>query len=331
MPMAAAALAAEGPRARESGVTVSVTFNVLETFASASTSNVLSMQQDLRVAQTFVGDALRGNPFSFGVSFDDGQGRCSSGVAMQSAEAHAARYPLVWSADAKVLEASTDHLLLSVSWRRLEPGSDGKPTESASEEIESVSLREKDRVLLDFVRSPESRCIRNAALEITASIKEDAALASSQLTYDLWLVHEARDGKHASGRAQLTAGQGELTSFAFPRQKLPALASGAGADQRLQVAVTGQLRGRVRRDGMLELALDTQRGLSYVTPDGSNDGGIMEGGLKTVAVRPGEAVRVDLPNPTAGSATASDPRAARMAQDLEGHSFAVIVKAKPLS
>ena len=330
MPMTGAALAGEGPRTLESGETVSVTFSVLETFASAATSNVLAMQQDLRVAQAFVGDALHGNPFAFGISFDNGddEGRCGSGVAMQSAETHA-RYPLVWSADAKLLEASTDHLVLSVSWRRLQRGADGTLRESASEELSSVSLREGDRRLLDFVREPGSRCMRNAALQVTVSIKEDPVLASSQLAYDLWLVHETADGESTAGRAQLTAGQGELQAFAFPRQKLPSRASGAGGDGNLQVAVAGHVRGRMRSDGMLELALDTNRTLSYAAP--SEDGGITEGGLKTVAVRPGEAVRVELPNPTAGSATAADPRTLRMARDLAGHSYAMVLKAKPLS
>jgi hypothetical protein len=101
--------------------------------------------------------------------------------------------------------------------------------------------------------------MRNAALQVTVSIKEDPVLASSQLAYDLWLVHETADGESTAGRAQLTAGQGELQAFAFPRQKLPSRASGAGGDGNLQVAVAGHVRGRMRSDGMLELALDTNR------------------------------------------------------------------------
>ena len=328
VPVAAAALAEEKPRPLEGGEKVRVTFTVFETFTSGATSDSHTIPFDLGLGQTAVGDAMHGMPFSFGVAGDPSG--CGSHSGFQSAESLVAQYAVAWSADARVLEASTDRLVLSARWRRFARGSDGKPIESASEEIPSFSLREGDRVLLDFVHTPGSRCIRNAALEITAQVREDPAFAARQIAYDLWLVHETTDGRKTVERTQLTASQGERLPFAFSHQKLPALASGGTADQKLQVAVTGQMRGRIRSDGTLELSLVTNRALSYVAPDGSNDGGIGEGGEKLVDLRPGEAIRVELPDPSQGVAR-GDPRAPRMAQDLGGHSFAVVLSARPLS
>jgi hypothetical protein len=328
MPVTAAALAEERPRPLEGGEKVRVAFTVFETFTSGATSALHTIPFDLSLGQTAVGDAMHGTPFSFGVAGDPSG--CGSQSGFQSAESLVAQYAVAWSADARVLEASTDRLVLSASWRRFARGSDGKPTESASEQIPSFSLREGDRVLLDFVHTPGSRCFRNAALEITAQVREDPAFASRQIAYELWLVHEMTDGRKTVERTQLTASQGERLPFAFSHQKVPALASGGTADQKLQVAITGQVRGRIRSDGTLALSLATNRTLSYVATDGSSDGEVGEGGRKTVDIRPGEAIRVELPDPSQG-APRGDPRAPRMAQDLEGHSFAVVLSARPLS
>jgi hypothetical protein len=328
VPIAAAALAEGKPRPLAEGEKVSVSFTVLETFRSGATLRSGTMQLDLGLGQAMVEDAMQGVPFSFGVAGEPSG--CGSRSGTLSAESLIAEYPVAWSVDARVLEASTDRLVLSASWRRLARGRDGQPVEAASEEVPSFSLREGERVLLDFVRTPGSRCVRNAALEIEAQVREDPAFARRQIAYDLWLVQETTDGTRTVARTQLTTGQGEQLPFAFPRQKLPALARGGTAQQELQVTITGKVRGRIRSDGTLGLSLTTDRMLSYVASDGSSDGGIGEGGEKIVEVRPGETIQLELPDPGQGVARA-DPRAPRMAQDLAGHSFAVVLRARPLS
>jgi hypothetical protein len=324
----AAAIAEEKPRALESTEKVTVSFRVLWTPLTGATSPSLTMAQDLAVGHAMVTDAMEGRPFSFGVG--SGPQGCGGQLSIQSAESQVADHPLAWSADARVLEASTDRLVLSASWKRFVRGSDGTPIQSASQEVPRLLLREGDRVLLDFAPLPGSRCFRNAALELTARPKEDPARVARQIAYDLWLVHEAAGGKKTSARTQLTGRQGEQLPFAFARQKLPAVAGGGTAGPELQVEITGRVRGRERNDGSVELSLDASRVLSYVASDGSNDGGIGDAGQKIVSVRPGESIRVELPDPARGPA-ARDARASRMSEDLRGHSFAVIVTARPLS
>jgi hypothetical protein len=322
---AAAALAEENPRPLEGGEKVSLTFSLLATPREAATRPMASMGPlDLGVGEGMIG---RGStlPFAFGA------GACSGGLSIEPVEATLARYPVAWTADVTVTEASTDRLVLSGSWERFTRGTDGKPVRAAGASISRLSLREGERVLLDLVAPPSSgdpACMRNFALELTAQIKEDPALAERRIAYDVWLVHDTPDGKHSSQRSRMTARHGEQSGFAFPNEKLPTTGGWETASDLLQVAVVGDVRGRIRRDGTVELALKTERTLSYVAPDGSNDGGVGEGGEKTVRVRPGEAIRVQLPGAPRGG---DGRREKSMARDLAGHSFALVLRAEPLS
>jgi hypothetical protein len=307
---------------------VSVAFTVVETSILGPTAPAMTMTQDLGVGQWMVADAMHENPFSFGIA--SGPEGCGSQMSIRPAESQIREHPLAWSADAQLLAASTERIVVRVNWKRLERGSDGEPVVAASESIDRIVLREGDRVLLDFARPPGSHCFRSASLELSVGVKEDPAVASRQIAYDIWLVHDRPDGKKTSARTQLTGRQGEPLPFAFPVQKLAATASGDPNKRDLQVEVGGRLRGRVRPDGTLVLSLDASRMLRYVALDGSNDGGIGDGGEKVVEVRPGETIRVELPDPARGPAV-NDARASRMSQDLQGHAFSVIVTAKPVS
>jgi hypothetical protein len=322
-----AAIADVKPRGLEAQEKVTVAFTVLWTPLAGATSPSFTMQQDLDTGQAMVGDVMEGRPFSFGLG--SGPQGCGGQLSIQSAESQIENHSLAWSAEARVIEASTDRLVLGASWKRLVRGRDGEAVESASQDLERLVLAEGDRVLLDFAPVPESRCIRNAALELTVRLKEDPARASRHIAYDLWLVHESPGGARTSARTQLTARQGEQLPFAFPKQVLPAVSRGEPGKRELQVEVSGKLRGRIRSDGTLVLSLDASRALSYVAADGSNDGSVGDGGQKVVEVRPGEAIRVELPDPARGRA-AADTRASRMSDDLRGHAFAVVVTAKPL-
>jgi hypothetical protein len=331
VPLAVAAQAAESPGPQGGREKVSVRFNLLATPREGATSPMASMGP----IYLGVGEAMVSNgsvqPFAFGAAGDPGG--CSVGLAIQSVEQMLAGYPVAWSADVRVDDAAPDRLLLSGRWERFTRGASGKAERAAGASMPRISLREGERVLLDLVAPPSSEgrdCMRNFALELTAEVAEDPALASRQIAYDLWLVHETREGQESAVRSQLTASQGEQVSFAFPRRPLPALAGGGADGQTLQVTFTGKVRGRARTDGTIAISLETMRSLSYVAPDGSNDGGITEAGAKVVEVRPGEAVRVEVPDPGYGVA-ASDPRASRMAQDLAGHSFAIVCRVRPLS
>jgi len=199
---------------------------------------------------------------------------------------------------------------------------------TAAGEESQVTLGEGDRVLLDFLPTPSSTCMRNAALELTARVKEDPALTARQIAYDLWLVHET-NGQKTTERAQFTARHGEKASFAFPAQRLAVASSRSAHASGLRVTVSGYLRGRIRPDGTIQLALGTSRGLSYLQAGAPEEEGdqATESGEKAVNLEPGEAIRVDLP----GAPRGVDQVQHQMAAGLAGHSFALILTAKSVS
>jgi len=330
--VAGAAVADEKPRGLEGGEKVNVSFNLLVSWNEGATTRIAGWgPYPLRVGEAM--RALGLQRFAFGA--DGGAEGCSSGVATLPVQTIFDQYgyALAWMADASVVEASTGHLVLSASWKRFTRGPGGEAVESAHESIPRLSLREGERALLDYAVPPannQQRCARNYLLELTAEVMEDPVFADRQIVYDLWLVHETAGGLKETAHTQLIAGQGERVPFAFAKQKLAAVTGGAGSDQKLQVAISGHVRGRIRRDGPIELALGSERALSYVAPDGSNDGSVADAGEKNVRVQPGEGIRVELPPPSQGP-TGGDARAPSMTRDLAGHSFALILTAKPVS
>ncbi len=105
------------------------------------------------------------------------------------------------------------------------------------------------------------------------------------------------------------------------------VAPGARADEpetELRVDVKGSVRGRLRQDGSVDLSVETERLLSYGPSEGDGEH-VGEGGAKMLHARPGEAIRIDLPG-----APRNTQRPERYARDLAGHSFALILTAKPL-
>jgi len=71
------------------------------------------------------------------------------------------------------------------------------------------------------------------------------------------------------------------------------------------------------------LSFRTKRQLWYVSPDGSGER-IGDGGQKVLHLKPHEIIRVDLPG-----ATRNTQHPDRYARDLSGHSFALVLKARP--
>ena len=324
--MAGAARAGEKPPQASERVSMSV--NLLMTSAVGATSKIFSWTLAPGVKDPSRGRARMPR---FGVVSAAGSEGCTTTVGLLDNGPDQRGYALAWAADATVLESSTDRLVVSASWRRFKTEDDGEPTESAGESIPKLYLREDDRVLLDYVvpdAADQRRCARNYALELTAEVKEDPALAGNQIAYDAWLVHETSDRRKTSQRARFTARQGEKASFSFPKETLRPVRGSGGGPESLRVAVSGHTRGRVRKDGSVELAIDTFRTLSYVAPNAPDDAGgeTGENGEKVVSVQPGEVIRIELPAAPEGTNGRE-----RMARDLAGHSFALILTAKPVS
>jgi hypothetical protein len=84
---------------------------------------------------------------------------------------------------------------------RRSPEPDAAVDHAAGGRASAARLRRRAR--------PDWLCARNFAIELTAGLAEDPALARRQIAYDLWLVHEAPGGQRQSRHLELTANQGE--------------------------------------------------------------------------------------------------------------------------
>jgi len=307
------------PPAREKA---HVTLSMIRTAPGGATLPMMAMGPfDLAV-----GERIPPTVFAAGAAGVDSPG-CDARMTMEPPEAVLGRFSLVWTVAAEVRSIETDRIVLDVTWQRLKRGENGPPL-AGGPTPESITLREGERVLLDFADGarPDWLCARNFAIELTAGLAEDPALVRRQIAYDVWLVHEAPGGQRQSRHLERTANQGEESAFQFPHQRLPSVAApkGSGAEEGLQVDVKGTLRGRVRPDGTIDLSLGTNRTLWYVSPDGSGEH-VGDGGQKILSLHPQETIRVELPG-----ATRNTQQPDRYARDLSGHSFALVLQARPL-
>jgi hypothetical protein len=319
--LAGAVLAEDDGRPAAGKEKAHVSLNMLRTQRGGATNRSMSMSPDGLAP----GEKVLPTVFAAG----GGPQGCDVRMTLQSPETVLGSYPLVWTVNVEVRSVSTDAIVLAVDWERLTRGGEGPRKLAGVSTPEQLTLREGERVLLDFAdRSPsgESLCAQNFAIELTAELAEDPALARRQIGYDLWLVHDAPGGRRASRHLELTATQGQESAFQFPHQRLPVLAGTKvdGPETELQVDVRGTLRGRLRPDGTIDLSLGTERSLWYVSSDGSGEH-VGDGGQKLLHVQPQETIRVDLP-----SAARNTEHPDRYARDLTGHSYALVLRARTI-
>jgi len=200
----------------------------------------------------------------------------------------------VWEARLTVREASLEKIELDIDWKRYVRAANGERRAVAGDSA-TVTFGEGEHRLLDFVRMREvpgwESCYDSLALELEARVAEASALADRRIAYDLWLVDEGPGGSSTTRRWQVLGKHGESRDFDFEPVHLAL--PGGGTLARLDTQVSGAVRGRVRDDGSLEVALSAHR------TDGPDDGRWSIGGYgeKRVRIAAGEAIRLELPAP----------------------------------
>jgi hypothetical protein len=139
-------------------------------------------------------------------------------------------------------------------------------------------------------------CIRNVALELSASIPEDAAFKDRRIGYDLWLVSEDH-GRRLTRRLQLIGKQGESVAFDYGmfRSKLPVAPRPDGGSGLMETSVTGSIRSRLQPDGSIEVLLWAHR---EARPS-DRIWATSAYGSKRVRALAGETLRLELPPPKA--------------------------------
>jgi hypothetical protein len=322
LPLAGVGMAQDGSAPAWGGERARLTLGLLQTWESKATRRMFALGPiDVAAGDRLPDAQLPEIAFALEREGDD----CEGSMTFESAETLLETHALVWTASFEVLSASTDRIELRGRWRRLGKGARGRPEELAADPDARLNLREGDRVLLDFARSPDPRCARSFALELSAELAEDPALAREQVGFEMWLVHESPGAEKRSDYLRLTATQGQELAFQFPHVRVPASVGSHEVATELHIDVRGTVRGRIRPDGSIDLSLESERTLWYVAPDGAGEH-VGDGGEKLLNVRPGEVLRVELPGPTRNT-----QRPERYARDLAGHSFSLILRARVVS
>jgi hypothetical protein len=131
-------------------------------------------------------------------------------------------------------------------------------------------------------------------------MREDATVADKVLQYDLWLVHADPAGGKQTEHVMMRGQHGIDVPFVFGalRAPVPILTAGQLAYD-VATRVTGTMRGRLRADGLIDVAFDVSRADRLERRDNVQDvsrGGDGEG-QKTLHLTPGQAVEIELPAP----------------------------------
>jgi hypothetical protein len=211
----------------------------------------------------------------------------------------------IWRFDVSMREVATDKIMFDLTWERT---SRAMPSESVRR-TERLTLREGEPHTVDLVHNAQkSECLR-VMVEIVAHLTEDPEFYGKTLDWDLWLSGTQTTPVHKS----LTSPQGESAAFQFEPILVPTTRpAGQPGNASMHVHVYGQLRGRIRADGNIDVALNAQRLVNY----GENSQRFPrlmarpgDSGQKNFIIRPGEIVRIVLPpiNPRPAVQVQTDP------------------------
>jgi hypothetical protein len=207
----------------------------------------------------------------------------------------------VWRFTVSAVEVITDKITFDLAWQRTSPAGAAPPLSQKRR----VTFREGEASPIDLIHGdPDSDCT-SLVVEATAGIIEDPAVAPRTVEWDVWFSggREAR-----TAHQTLTSAHGEAVFFRLDAVPSTATQLNGQADD-VWVEVYGQVRGRMRPDGQLDVAVNTQRrsgGGGQVSPTSSPKKLASAGGSgqKNFTIRPGETVKIVLP-PLGGTAPQS--------------------------
>ncbi len=218
-----------------------------------------------------------------------GGGVAGAIVTRSSTTVPAPQYDYLWQVAVKPVSIALDVVTFDLDWQRTDV-KDGARQVAAGDH-RTITLRQGERHLLDFLPcAPDAACA-NVFLEVQAAPLEDVSLAQTALTYDLWLVHRTAEGAKVMRHGLVSGRQGEKLSFNFapvPLQLDAAVSADAGSPYRL--LVSGTIVGRQKPDGTIEVALQPTRRQQFAA-----GGGGFAGGVKTFVSNPDETTSVALP------------------------------------
>jgi hypothetical protein len=212
-----------------------------------------------------------------------------------------------WRFEATPVSDDGEEVTFDVKLERRVPTA-GRLLEGDHSETRRLTMRDGSRGILDLVRAAPGAIgvCETFAIAVEVGFRSaDGDAEQAGLAFDLWLVDRG-DASAPAGRTRIEAGQAKEVACGF---KPVALNAPSGE---VRLFVTGAVKGIARRDGLIDLVIDTTYGVNTAERNTSS------GGRKRLAVRPGETIEFELPESLKG----------KLPNELRHHDFALRVTAE---
>jgi hypothetical protein len=237
--------------------------------------------------------------FLFTPQFQSRNELCMSSMQVAVNPAGLDQADAAWLIDARLVDLRQGDATIDLRWKRVVNRADIAP--SGTYEFEQrLTLRDGDSGVLDVVRSTGAGPTGCRVFGLAYDLRLEGAprLADAAIEYDLWLVHSDSHGRQVTDQYRTGARQGESAEYFFRPVGFAADGEQDSTHPAMDLRVAGTLRGRLRPDGRIDLAVDGKS--SVISTDGS--GGVTRFGRTLLTVSEGETVEVELP-PIAGTIT----------------------------
>ncbi|BCS32071.1 hypothetical protein TBR22_A12760 [Luteitalea sp. TBR-22] len=186
---------------------------------------------------------------------------CTGGVRMTVPGARqgipADEHPAVaWTVAARLVELAGDTATIDLRWRRAPSASDVEPSTSRERHLR-WKVSEGGLTVLDAVHAAADggEC---PSMAVTAEFGIGSAFEfrDAGIAYDTWLVQTLPSGETTTHHVRTSGQQGEAVTMMFPRVPLDGLPTSVPP---LDLKVSGEIRGRLRTDGSIEVSVDAFR------------------------------------------------------------------------
>jgi hypothetical protein len=198
----------------------------------------------------------------------------------------------IWRIEGHLVSTGDEMAVFDVKWSRTVHHA-GVAAGNLSR-VERIELKDGAEGILDLVKAEPGAAdvCGSFAIGVGMTLASAADLQDAGLHYDLWLVHRFGDWRQETVRAAASARQGDEATYVFNRLRFAADGAPAnGSGPATEMNVSGTIVGRARKDGPIDLAVDTWRAFSIH----QRTEGFGAGGRKRLIVGEGETVEFELP------------------------------------
>ncbi len=195
---------------------------------------------------------------------------------------------VTWQFEMRLKSSDRSGAVVALHWARTVHDPAAVDADSIERSYE-VSLSEHQKITLDLVRPRvlTNQC-EGVSLELELRFQDPPELENALLDYDIWLLQTDESGREFIDRVQPRGFQGRDTEYAFRRQHYDTNGT-RSATGPVSIALSGQVKGRVRSDGRIDLVVSLGRTV-WVGSLGTGDGG-----LKQETVADGETIELATP------------------------------------